>query len=278
MDIQTKGISCQADNVCKIYTTRQGSTTALSRDSLRVEPGEFVSIVGPSGCGKTTLLNIMCGLIAPSDGEVSVDGQPVRAPYTDIGYVFQQDVLLAWRTVFENVILPIEIKMIKPVEHYHQRAYELLEMVGLRGFEKKYPGELSGGMRQRVSICRALLCSPPLLFMDEPFGALDALTREQMNIDLLDIWSANRNTVLFVTHSIDEAVILSDRVIVMSSRPGRIIEDIRIDRPRPRTLQMKGTDGFVDYVSRIREIFDRHGVLHDSGKTGKEAVHEPLDQ
>ncbi len=269
MEISAKGLSCEAQNVCKIYTTKQGSTMALSEDSLYVQAGEFVSIVGPSGCGKTTLLNIMCGLLPASDGTVLIDGKAIHGPYTDIGYVFQQDVLLGWRTVFENVILPIEIKKLRPVEEYHQRAKDLLEMVGLKGFEHKYPGELSGGMRQRVSICRALLCSPPLLFMDEPFGALDALTREQMNIDLLDIWSKNQNTVLFVTHSIDEAVILSDRVIIMSNRPGKIIKDIKIDLPRPRTLHMKGSDRFVEYVTEIRDIFNEYGVLRDEKNQGK---------
>ena len=223
MDIQTKGISCQADNVCKIYTTRQGSTTALSRDSLRVEPGEFVSIVGPSGCGKTTLLNIMCGLIAPSDGEVSVDGQPVRAPYTDIGYVFQQDVLLAWRTVFENVILPIEIKMIKPVEHYHQRAYELLEMVGLpvEEYAGRLPRALSGGQRQRVGLARALAAEPRVMLMDEPLGALDPVTRDALQGELQSLQRRLGLTVVLVTHDMTEALLMGDRIAVMQG--GRIV-------------------------------------------------------
>jgi NitT/TauT family transport system ATP-binding protein len=205
---------------------------------------------------------MISGLLPYSSGEIRIQGQRIERPYTDLGIVFQQDVLLDWRSVFQNIMLQCDIRRLDR-KQYAQRALELLDLVGLRGFEHKYPYELSGGMRQRVSICRALVHDAQLLLMDEPFGALDALTREQMNLDLQRIWDQERRTVLFITHSIPEAVFLSDRVIVMSPRPGRIEEILHIDLPRPRHLRVRETPEFAVFNRRIREVFQAVGVLTD---------------
>ncbi|MFQ5693443.1 MAG: ABC transporter ATP-binding protein, partial [Nitrospinota bacterium] len=250
----------QVQSVRKIYPSRSGEVFALEDVSFRVDRGEFVSLVGPSGCGKSTLLLLISGILPPSTGEIFIEGERLKAPYTDLGIVFQRDILLDWRTVLENVMLPLQIKRMKSKEHL-PKARGLLRRVGLAGFEDKYPRELSGGMRQRVAICRALIKSPDLLLMDEPFGALDALTREQMNLDLQRMVLGEKYTVVFITHSIDEAVFLSDRVLVMSARPGRIVEDMRIDLPRPRRFAPGEMDEFLHYVSRIRKIFEEQGVL-----------------
>jgi NitT/TauT family transport system ATP-binding protein len=258
------GMSVIIERIQKTYETRTGEEVrALERVDNRVEPGEFVSIVGPSGCGKSTLLTIMAGLENCSEGTVRIDGTPVTRSHPEMAMVFQRDLLLKWRTVLDNILLPVEIKGWGQTT-YRERAVALMQQVGLEDFAAKYPDELSGGMRQRVSICRALVQQPRLLLMDEPFGALDALTREQMSIDLLKLWQQIRNTVVFVTHSIDEAVFLSDRVLVMSPRPGRVDLDLKIDLPRPRRFAMRLTPEFLAYVDAIRKAFEARGVLRES--------------
>jgi NitT/TauT family transport system ATP-binding protein len=234
------------DKVGMIYEAASGPVEALTGISLSVGMGEFVSLVGPSGCGKSTLLRIVAGLRPATSGMVKVAGRQVTRPIADIGMVFQQPVLLKWRSILQNVLLPAELAG-KDASGLKKRAHELLEMAGLNGFAEKLPRELSGGMQQRAALCRALLLDPPLLLMDEPFGALDAMTRDDMALELLRIWgetSASRKTILFVTHSIPEAVFLSDRVVVMSARPGRIAADIRIDVPRPRTIESRASEKF----------------------------------
>lgn len=248
------------DRVSKHYDTRDGTIHAVDEVSFELHEREFLSVLGPSGCGKSTLLMLISGLVRPSSGEIRIGGQFVTRPYTNLGIVFQRDVLLHWRTVLDNVLLQVELRGLKR-KSYEDRARDLLKLVGLAGFERKYPSELSGGMRQRTAICRALVHDPPLLLMDEPFGALDALTRDQMNLDLLKIWQQSQKTVFFITHSIPEAVFLSDRVMVMSPRPGRLIEMLRIDLPRPRHLSLRDTPEFARYTRRIREIFQLEGIL-----------------
>ena len=247
-------------NVTKIYSTVEGETHALDTIALDLKEGEFLSVLGPSGCGKSTLLMLISGLIPPTTGTITISDKKIQKPYTDLGIVFQQDVLLDWRSVLDNVLLQVEIRRLKRSDHV-QPAMDLLERVGLSGFAKSYPRELSGGMRQRVSICRALVHNPPLLLMDEPFGALDALTRDQMGLDLLRMWDQSRKTVFFVTHSIPEAVFLSDRVLVMSARPGRIVEIMPIDLPRPRYLSLRDTPEFTAYSRHLRELFQEQGFL-----------------
>jgi len=249
--------------VSKVYATRDGPVRALDRVSFNARRGEFLSILGPSGCGKSTLMMIAAGLVAPSSGAVFADGERVVRPRTDIGIVFQSPVLLEWRTALSNVLLQAEAhRMDRPLAE--RRARELLAATGLAGFERKYPHELSGGMRQRVSICRALMHEPEQVLMDEPFGALDALTRDQMTLDLQRISTERRMTVLFVTHSIGEAVFLSDRVVVMTPRPGRIDRILDIDLPRPRSLALRETPEFARYSAQIRETFVASGVLRES--------------
>ncbi len=247
----------------KVYATRDGPVRALDQVSLSERRGQFVSIVGPSGCGKSTLLMIAAGLMSPSSGLVAIDGSAVTRPRTDIGIVFQSPVLLEWRTALGNVMLQAEAKKLErgPAE---RRARALLAAVGLAGFEDKYPHELSGGMRQRVSLCRALIHDPPQLLMDEPFGALDALTRDQLVLDLQRICNERRMTVLFITHSVPEAVFLSDQVIVMTPRPGRIDRVIDIDLPRPRTLALRETPQFAHYGREILDLFLARGVLREN--------------
>jgi len=233
---------------------------ALESISLDVAEGEFVSILGPSGCGKSTLLLIVAGLLPASAGEVRLAGRSVTRPQTEIGIVFQNPVLLDWRSVLRNVLLQIEGRGLD-VAAYQPKAGELLRSVGLGGFEDKYPFELSGGMRQRTAICRALIHDPPLLLMDEPFGALDALTREQMRLDIERLWLGSRKTVLFITHSIAESVLLSDRVVVMSPRPGRVDGVFEIGLPRPRHLAVQESPDFGRYIKAITDLFLARGVL-----------------
>ncbi len=236
-------------NVKKIFRTREGELEALGDVTFDVYPGEFVSIVGPSGCGKTTLLKILAGLLAKSAGEIEVDEK--RFDITrEVGFVFQKPLLLHWRKVLDNVLLPVEILRMDRAS-VRKRAEELLDLVGLKGFENSYPNELSGGMQQRVSIARALIHDPKLLLMDEPFGALDAITRERMNLELLRIWQEAKKTILFVTHGINEAVFLSDRVIVLSSRPSRMVRALDIRLPRPRTLEVRTSPEFGRYTLEI---------------------------
>lgn len=233
----------------KVYTTRECELEALGSVTFDVGMQEFVSIVGPSGCGKTTLMRIIAGLMPQTSGELIVDKNEFD-PAKEVGFVFQKALLLDWRRVLDNVLLPIEILKLDK-KKYIPRAMELLELVGLKGFERSYPSELSGGMQQRVSIARALIHDPKLILMDEPFGALDAITREKMNFELLRIWSEAKKTVLFVTHEINEAVFLSDRVIVLSARPSRMVANIEIDLPRPRALEQKLTPEFSRYALDI---------------------------
>ena len=245
----------------KTYTTKgRALVKALGGISLAIENGEFVTIVGQSGCGKTTLLKILAGLLVRSAGRVTLRGEPVDGPRRDIGVVFQDPVLLPWRTVLRNVMLPIEVLHLDRAD-YRGRALDLIGLVGLDGFEDKYPHELSGGMRQRVSLARALVHDPSLLLMDEPFGALDAMTREFMNLELLRIWQEAKKTIVFITHSIPEAVFLADRVVVMSARPGRIQEVVNVALPRPRDLDMMASDEFGVYTRKIRHLFDAKGWL-----------------
>src|SRR5215472_11626273 len=255
------GVQIGLRSVSKRYMTASGDAVdALGEIDLDVAAGEFVSIVGPSGCGKSTLMMLVSGLIPATTGTITVGGAPVKGAGGKAGIVFQRDVLLDWRTVFSNVMLPVEIKRLDKQTHL-KKARDLLRSVGLAEFEKKYPAELSGGMRQRVAICRALVQDPGLLLMDEP---LDALTREQMNLDLQRIWQRDRNTVIFITHSIEEAVLLSDRVVVMTSRPGRVADILKVDLPRPRGAHTRSEKQFVDCVERIRRHFMALGVLSES--------------
>jgi NitT/TauT family transport system ATP-binding protein len=245
----------------KIYATKDGQTIQALKDvNLGIANGEFVSVVGPSGCGKTTLLKILAGILRRSSGDVTIEGRAVIGPSREIGVVFQAPVLLPWRNVLQNVMVPVEVQK-RERGKFEERARQLLAMVGLAGFESKYPGELSGGMQQRVGICRALVHDPSFLLMDEPFGALDAMTREQMNEELQRIWTDSKKTVLLVTHSIPEAVYLADRVVVMTPRPGRIVDIVPVDLPRPRTLAMHNTPEFGRFVARIRAHFNSSGSL-----------------
>jgi NitT/TauT family transport system ATP-binding protein len=246
--------------VRKVYEGSDVAVEALASVSLQVRRGEFVSLLGPSGCGKSTLLMILGGLIPPTSGEVFIAGSPVKEAQTDLGIVFQDPVLLEWRTSLENVMLQVEARRLDQ-QVYLPRARQLLASVGLEGFENRHPFELSGGMRQRVSICRALVHRPRLLLMDEPFGALDALTRDQMNLDLQRMWLQDPITVVLVTHSISEAVFLSDRVFVMSPRPGTIDSIVNVDLPRPRELLTLEQPEFVGYVRAIKNRFALRGVL-----------------
>jgi NitT/TauT family transport system ATP-binding protein len=225
---------------------------ALDQVSFDVAPKEFVCIVGPSGSGKTTMLRLLAGLLRPTRGEVRFEGQPVREPRRGMGFVFQQANLMPWRTVLENIALPLELEH-QPPEAARRRADELLTLVGLEGFASTYPRDLSGGMAQRVAIARALVHDPDLLLLDEPFGSLDALTRERMAAELMRIWEARHVTVVLVTHSILEAVLLADRVLVLSSRPGRIVLDLPIRLPRPRTEELSYTAEFGKLVHRVRD-------------------------
>jgi NitT/TauT family transport system ATP-binding protein len=252
--VELKGIS-------KRYRSKTGDVLALEDVDLAVGDGEFVSILGPSGCGKSTLLMIAGGLVAASGGLVEIAGRKVTKPYTDVGIVFQRDLLFDWRTVLGNVLLQADIRRSMSRESAVERARALLAKTGLAGFENHYPWELSGGMRQRVSICRALLHDSKLLMMDEPFGALDSLTRDQMAIDLQRLWMSYRRSVMFVTHNIAEAVFLSDRVVVMSPRPGRIVADIRVDLPRPRELDVYDSPRFTAFQQEIRRTMEKLEVL-----------------
>jgi len=236
-------------------TKRFGSASALEDVSFDLQPHEFVAIVGPSGCGKSTTLRLLTGLLPPSGGAVHVGGETVQGAVAGAAMVFQSPVLLPWRRVVENVLFPAEMRGYDP-EAYRGRAIELVRLAGLDGFERSYPHELSGGMQQRVSICRALLLDPWLLLMDEPFGALDVMTRERMGFELQRIWLETRPTVLFVTHSISEAVLLADRVIVMTPRPGRVRAIVDVDLPRPREAAVLSDPRFVELAREVRACLE----------------------
>jgi NitT/TauT family transport system ATP-binding protein len=248
--------------VRKTFRSPRGAIQALRATSLRVRTGDFVCIVGPSGCGKSTLLSLIAGLDRPTAGSVRIKGREVKGPHEDLGIVFQRDLLLDWRNVLQNVLLQIEMRGLDK-KRYVPEAERLLDMVGLDGFHTRHPRELSGGMRQRVSICRALVHDPAILLMDEPFGALDAMTRDQLNVDLERICGETRKTVVFVTHSIVEAVFLGDRVIVMSARPGRVVADIAVERPHPRSFSFQETPEFAGYVHQVRQVLEHEGVLRE---------------
>jgi NitT/TauT family transport system ATP-binding protein len=247
--------------VSKTFRRGRTETHALDHIDLTVGAGEFLAIVGPSGCGKSTLLRLIAGLLPVSAGMIALNGNAVTRPQTALGIVFQSPVLLEWRTVLDNVLLQLELRGQAPAPH-RERAMQLLASVGLAEFADRYPRELSGGMRQRAAIVRALIHDPPLLLMDEPFGALDALTREQMRIDLEALWLDTKKTVVFITHSIDEAVLLADRVVVMSARPGRIERVLPIALPRPRGLEARRAAHFTEAADLITSIFLARGVLH----------------
>ncbi len=244
----------EIDKVSRTFDASDGERMiALDSVSLDIRANEFIALVGPSGCGKSTLLRILAGLIKPSAGSVRIGGQPLKEPRERTGIVFQAATLLPWANVLDNILFPLRVAG-RPVTAEHRaNAQALIQVAGLQGFENRSPRELSGGMQQRVAICRALLNDPDLLLMDEPFGALDALTREEMTLELLRIWSTRPKTVVFVTHSISEAVLLADRVVVMSARPGRIADLVDIDLPRPRAFAMAALPGFTEASERIRE-------------------------
>ena len=243
-------------NLSKTYQGRNRSEiTVFDEINLDINPEEFICIVGPSGCGKTTFIKIIDGLVPATSGSVYVNGREVSEPDYDRAFVFQADSLYPWRTVLDNIAFGLEIKGIERKERY-PRAQELIKMVGLSGFESHYPHELSGGMRQRVNLARALAVDPEIILMDEPFASLDAQTREVMQQELLKVWSSSRKTALFITHQIDEAVYLADRVIVFSARPSTVKADIRVDIPRPRPLSVKRSPKFLEYVGEIWNLIE----------------------
>jgi NitT/TauT family transport system ATP-binding protein len=253
-------------SVSKTFQAGAAQIPAVNELSIDVRRGEFISLVGPSGCGKTTLMMMIGGLIAADRGEITIGGERVFKPYDNLGIVFQNAELLDWRTSLSNIMLQIEIRKL-PRAQYIDVAHGLLTQMGLDGFADKFPHELSGGMRQRVALCRALVHDPDILLLDEPFGALDALTRDQMNFDLQRLWLAKRKTAILVTHSIEEAVWMSDRILVVTPRPASIYEDILVDLPRPREMAMKSTPSFNEYTGHIRESFERLGVLKTADQT-----------
>jgi NitT/TauT family transport system ATP-binding protein len=247
------------ENLSKVYSARSGRVSALEDVNLEINENEFITLAGPSGCGKSTLLKIIGALVRPTRGRLLFDNDVLLKPTRDVGIVFQEPVLLPWRTALDNVLLPAEILGMDAASS-RARAMELLSLVGLNGFEGNYPRELSGGMQQRVAISRALIHNPSVLLMDEPFAALDAMTREELGFELLRIWGTYKKTVIFVTHNIGEAILLADRVVAMSPRPGRIAKILNIDLPRPRTLDMEFSKEFKAYSEQIRSVIYRSGT------------------
>lgn len=240
-------------------TQRFGAFQALGPVDLAIPSEEFLSVLGPSGCGKSTLMRAVAGLVPPTSGTIHIAGDIVRSPHPDVGIVFQKATLLPWRNVVDNIALQLEMRGVS-IDGYRTRLDELITLTGLAGFEEALPHQLSGGMQQRVALCRALIHDPKILLMDEPFGALDAMTRETMNLELQRVWLESRKTVMFITHSISEAVFLSDRVVVMSRRPGRIATTIDVNLPRPRNYTMVGDPAFIEATTRIRQCFDAAGM------------------
>ena len=241
------------DNAGKIYQTRSGQTHALEKFSSSIAQGEFVCILGPSGCGKTTLLWAMSGLHPLTSGTIKLDGAPVSGPQAQIGMVFQEANLLPWRNLMQNILFPFEIKRLDP-KPYQARIQHLLDVTGLSGFENKFPRELSGGMQQRASIVRCLSFDPSVMLLDEPFWALDAFTRDEMNLLLLRLWSETKKTIAFVTHSIAEALFMADRILIMSPRPGRLAQEFMVALPRPRTVEMQTSPYFIESVKKIKDV------------------------
>jgi NitT/TauT family transport system ATP-binding protein len=245
----------------KVYSSRGADPIVAFKDiSLTLGVGEFVSLLGPSGCGKSTLLRCIAGLEPVTTGSILFRDRPVRSPPPGLGVVFQRDILLDWRTILDNVLITVEFLGLRRSD-YVDKAMALLALYGLAGFERRYPWELSGGMRQRAAICRALVDEPAFLLMDEPFGALDALTRDQLNVELQDRWMMDKKTVLFITHGISEAVFLSDRVIVMDRHPGRIAREFAIDMKRPRPLSVRDSSEFIGYSAEIRDVIAASGAM-----------------
>jgi NitT/TauT family transport system ATP-binding protein len=251
-----------AKDVGKRFGDSADGVTAITNISLDIAEGEFVSLLGPSGCGKSTFLRCLAGLEQTTSGSLSIDGKEVDGPPERLGMAFQRDALLDWMNVLDNVLLPADFSGARKSD-FEQRARDLLKMAGLTAFAQAYPRTLSGGMRQRVAMCRSLLLEPRLLLMDEPFGALDALTRDQLNVDLHRLWQQQHMTVVFVTHSISEAIFLSSRIVVFSPRPGKVIEDIRIELPGERKLAIRETEPFGRYARHVRGLFESMGLLHD---------------
>jgi len=243
----------------KAYASKGGRVTALAQVDLAIRRNEFITLVGPSGCGKSTLLKLIAGLIRPSRGLLLHDGVALTRPPRDVGMVFQEAVLLQWRTVIDNVLLPAEILGLDRTKA-RARAMHLLDLVGLAGFERRFPRELSGGMQQRAAICRALIHNPSVLLMDEPFAALDAMTREELGFELMRIWDTDKKTVIFVTHNITEAILLADRVVAISPRPGRIAKIVEVALARPRTIDMEFSPQFKSYSDQIRAV-----IYHGDG-------------
>lgn len=258
--VKSRMLKIKIENLSKIYRSRSGHVSALEDVNLDILQNEFITLVGPSGCGKSTLLKIIGVLIRPSCGTLHYDGKTLLQPTRDVGIVFQEPVLLPWRTALDNVLLPAEILGLD-IAASRPRAMELLKLVGLKGFESSYPRELSGGMQQRVALSRALIHDPSVLLMDEPFAALDAMTREELGFELLRIWDTHKKTVIFVTHNIVEAILLADRVVAMSPRPGRIAKIVKVDLPRPRTLDMEFTPEFKSYSDEIRSVIYHGGKV-----------------
>lgn len=259
---QSQSHLIQIAHLSKAYCTKKtGSLVALSDINLSIEQGEFIALVGASGCGKTTLLKILAGLVEADSGQVLLNGSPVNQPSAEVGFVFQDSTLLPWRTVLANILLPVELTKLD-ISAYRQRALELMDMVGLTGFENKYPDELSGGMRQRAGICRALIRDPKVLLMDEPFGSLDAMTREYLNLELQRIWMNSGKTIIFVTHSISEAVFLASRVVIMSARPSEVAEIVPINNmPRPRRLEDLNNTIAGHFIAHIRKHFNASSTI-----------------
>jgi NitT/TauT family transport system ATP-binding protein len=260
VDVASRGAPIEGRRITKRFASRRNVFTAIEDVSFSIRGGEFVSLIGASGCGKSTLMLIAAGLSRPTEGEIRVDGRALHEPLTDVGIVFQDHLLLDFRTALGNILLQHQIRRL-PLDRGREDAMALMEKLGIAQAADRYPRQLSGGMRQRVSIARALIHQPSVLLMDEPFGALDAITRTQIRHDLELLWLETRKTVLFITHSVEEAVGLSDRVLVMSPSPGRIVEEIRIDLPRPRPAHLGEYPTFNAYAQRIHAAFQRLGVI-----------------
>jgi len=268
------GVPIRIDRVSKTFGEDGDSPfQALKQITVDIAAGEFISVVGPSGCGKSTLMLMVAGLLARSDGDIVVGGNRVTRPITDVGIAFQDHLLLEFRTAFDNVMLQADIRKL-PRKKIEARAMELFEQLRLAHATSKYPRQLSGGMRQRVSLIRTLVHDPSVILMDEPFGALDALTRLQVRTDLEALWLRRRPTVLFITHSVEEAVGLSDRILVMSPSPGEVVEEIIVELPRPRPIVLGDAPEFGAYVDRIHRHFERMGVLHGIDMPARGAAHD----
>ncbi|MCQ4280756.1 ABC transporter ATP-binding protein [Pseudomonas stutzeri] len=254
--------SITLEQVRQVFTSSDGSeVVALDDTSFAIDRHEFIAVIGPSGCGKSTLLRILAGLIRPTSGQVSIYGKKLDGPRDEVGIVFQKPTLLPWLTIRDNLTFPMKHKYGRVTQQERERGEELLQLVGLQEFGGKRPDELSGGMQQRAGIARALLHDPEILLMDEPFSALDALTRDELSLELLNIWTQRPKTVLFITHSIPEALLLADRILVMSARPGRVTEIIDVDIPRPRSLDTLTEPRFNELANHIRrKVFSRHGL------------------